>query len=97
VVYHWANGLWTAAITWGLTISVAAQRRWGLVCAAMGVVLAVFSAGAIYKARTYPVSDQERAAIRAYMQDANAPQRAPRHAEPGAAPAAMAAPAGVVR
>ena len=30
--YHLANGLWTAAITWGLTISAGAQRRWGYVC-----------------------------------------------------------------
>ena len=26
--FHLANGFWTAAITWGLTISAAAQRRW---------------------------------------------------------------------
>jgi succinate dehydrogenase / fumarate reductase cytochrome b subunit len=31
--YHLANGFWTAAITWGLTISAAAQKRWGYVCA----------------------------------------------------------------
>ena len=31
--YHLANGFWTAAITWGLTISASAQRRWGYVCA----------------------------------------------------------------
>jgi succinate dehydrogenase / fumarate reductase cytochrome b subunit len=31
--YHLANGFWAAAITWGLTISAAAQRRWGFVCA----------------------------------------------------------------
>jgi succinate dehydrogenase / fumarate reductase cytochrome b subunit len=33
--YHLANGFWTAGITWGLTISAAAQRRWGLVCAGL--------------------------------------------------------------
>ena len=33
--YHLANGFWTAAITWGLTVSSAAQRRWGWVCAAL--------------------------------------------------------------
>jgi succinate dehydrogenase / fumarate reductase cytochrome b subunit len=38
-VFHFANGLWTAAITWGLTISSTAQRRWGYVCAALGVGL----------------------------------------------------------
>lgn len=27
--YHLANGIWTAGITWGLTVSAGAQRRWG--------------------------------------------------------------------
>lgn len=39
LVFHFANGLWTAAITWGLTISQAAQRRWGRVCLAVGAGL----------------------------------------------------------
>ena len=30
--YHLANGFWAAAITWGLTVSADAQRRWGWVC-----------------------------------------------------------------
>ena len=36
--YHLANGFWTAAITWGLTISAGAQRRWGIVCAGLFVL-----------------------------------------------------------
>jgi len=39
LVFHFANGLWTAAITWGLTISAKAQKRWGVVCALLGVGL----------------------------------------------------------
>ncbi len=39
LVFHFANGLWTAAITWGLTISHQAQRRWAVVCGAIGVGL----------------------------------------------------------
>lgn len=35
--YHLANGFWTAAITWGLTISSGSQRRWGYVCAGLFV------------------------------------------------------------
>jgi len=31
--YHTANGFWTAAVSWGLTISAGAQRRWGWICA----------------------------------------------------------------
>ncbi len=39
LVFHFANGLWTAAITWGVTITEKAQRRWGFVCAGLGVGL----------------------------------------------------------
>ena len=43
--YHLANGFWTAAITWGLTISAASQRRWGYACA--GLFALTFIAGII--------------------------------------------------
>jgi succinate dehydrogenase / fumarate reductase cytochrome b subunit len=36
--YHLANGFWTAAITWGLTVSNCAQRRWGYACAVLFAV-----------------------------------------------------------
>ncbi|MCC6423642.1 MAG: succinate dehydrogenase [Phycisphaerales bacterium] len=36
--FHLANGFWTAAVTWGLTVSAGAQRRWGYVCAGLFVV-----------------------------------------------------------
>lgn len=48
VVYHFANGLWTAAITWGLTVTRPAQERWGRVCAAIGVALAAMGVAAIW-------------------------------------------------
>lgn len=41
LIFHFANGLWTAAITWGLTVSAAAQRRWGYACAGIGAGLMV--------------------------------------------------------
>jgi succinate dehydrogenase / fumarate reductase cytochrome b subunit len=43
--YHLANGFWAAAITWGLTVSANAQRRWGYACA--GLFLLTFIAGII--------------------------------------------------
>jgi len=43
--FHLANGFWTAAITWGLTISADAQRRWGQVCGGLFVV--TFIAGMV--------------------------------------------------
>lgn len=39
LVFHLANGLWTAAITWGITITARAQRRWGYMCAGIGAAL----------------------------------------------------------
>lgn len=43
LVFHFANGLWSAAITWGITISRPAQKRWGMVCAAIGAGLMVMA------------------------------------------------------
>ena len=43
--YHLANGFWTAAISWGITISARAQRRWGWICA--GLFVALFVCGMI--------------------------------------------------
>lgn len=47
LVFHFANGLWTAAITWGVTVSVAAQKRWGLACAGLGAGLMLASWAAL--------------------------------------------------
>lgn len=71
VIFHWANGLWTAAITWGLTLTVDSQRRWGYFCIAMGVGLSIFAAMAIYAARTHVVTPEEEAAIKAYVEQLN--------------------------
>lgn len=45
-VFHFANGLWTAAIAWGLTVTARAQRRWGHACCAFGIVLLLIGTGA---------------------------------------------------
>src|SRR5215207_9716498 len=39
--YHLANGFWTAAITWGVTISAESRRRFGLVCTGLFVLLTI--------------------------------------------------------
>ncbi|MBL4591446.1 MAG: hypothetical protein JKY96_05750 [Phycisphaerales bacterium] len=39
LVFHFANGVWSAAITWGLTVSHESQKRWGYVCAGLGAGL----------------------------------------------------------
>jgi succinate dehydrogenase / fumarate reductase cytochrome b subunit len=45
-VFHWANGLWTAAIAWGLTTTAAAQRRWGHVCLVFGIIMLIIGTAA---------------------------------------------------
>lgn len=45
-VYHLANGIWTAGITWGIWTSAAAQRRANYICAAAGLVLAALGLSA---------------------------------------------------
>ena len=43
--YHLANGFWTAAITWGLTISAESQKRWGYAC--VGLFVFTFGCGMV--------------------------------------------------
>ena len=66
-VFHWCNGLWTAAITWGLTISSASMKRWGYVCAGLFVVLMVFFGAAIAGCLAYDLgqdtTDEQLAAF----------------------------------
>lgn len=46
-VYHLANGIWTAGITWGLWTTPAAQRRANYVCGAFGVLFSVVGLSAL--------------------------------------------------
>ena len=57
LVYHFANGLWTFAITWGLTVTENAQRRWGWVCLGLGLLLTAASLASIYGFATYELPE----------------------------------------
>jgi len=57
LVFHFANGLWSSAITWGLTVSEASQKRWGYVCAAVGIGLMGMAWASIYAAVTIDPND----------------------------------------
>ena len=48
VVYHFANGLWTQGITWGLWTSAAAQRRASWVSVVAGLFLATAGLSALF-------------------------------------------------
>ncbi len=68
-VYHFANGLWTAGITWGVWISAAAQQRASKVCTAIGLVLLVVGTSAWWAAiSTDPVAAKQ---IEDQMYEAN--------------------------
>lgn len=60
LVFHFANGLWTFAITWGLTISEQAQRRWGYACTAIGVGMMGMAWMAVIGFATLDVAEAER-------------------------------------
>lgn len=67
-IYHFANGLWTFAITWGLTITKAAQTRWGTICAGLGLALALFAGGATYSALAFDTNAVAPGASMTYEQ-----------------------------
>lgn len=46
-VYHLANGIWTALITWGITIRPQTQRVTAHLCGVFGVVLALIGLSAL--------------------------------------------------
>ena len=47
-VYHFANGLWTMGITWGVWTGPRAQAWATVFCVGIGLVLAGFGSAAIY-------------------------------------------------
>jgi succinate dehydrogenase / fumarate reductase cytochrome b subunit len=51
--YHLANGFWTATITWGLTVSSAAQRRWGAAC--IGIFVFTLACGMLALVAAYRI------------------------------------------
>lgn len=77
-VFHLANGLWTALITWGITIRPATQRAAGYVCATFGIILGLVGLGAIYGFKNLDIAAIERSAQTVAMH----PEASPGHAEP---------------
>jgi len=54
-VFHFANGIWTSLITWGITIRPRTQQVSGYICATFGVVLTLVGLGALWGFGTFPV------------------------------------------
>ncbi len=59
-VYHFANGLWTQGITWGLWTSAAAQRRASYISVVVGIGLAVAGLSSLVGMRGLDVKEAEK-------------------------------------
>jgi len=56
-VFHLANGIWTAGITWGVWVSPTAQKRATVACTAFGVLLGMAGLSSLVAvSKTDPVS-----------------------------------------
>ncbi len=64
-VFHFANGIWTSLITWGITIRPRTQKVSGYICATIGVVLLAVGLGALRGFGTFPVEDAPQHAVTA--------------------------------
>ncbi len=60
-VFHLANGLWTALITWGITIGPRSQRLSGYCCAGLGLLLGLLSLGSLYAFTIYRPACKQQA------------------------------------
>ncbi|MEO1009417.1 MAG: hypothetical protein AAFX79_12720 [Planctomycetota bacterium] len=69
LVFHFANGMWTAAITWGLTISANAQRRWGVACAGLGAMLMLAAWSSLFAAMTLDYGEAHAVERELYVED----------------------------
>ena len=97
-VFHFANGIWTMGITWGVWVSAQAQRRATYVCAAFGgLLLAVGLSALLAAVRLDPVQAREvedamyEARILAREMEPNDHKRAAALEEPAVAAEAEAA------
>ncbi len=59
-VYHFANGVWTAGITWGVWVSPKAQQWATYLCTAGGIGLAMVGMTALYSATQIDVAEAKR-------------------------------------
>jgi len=67
-VFHFANGIWTSLITWGITVGPRSQRMAGRACTAFGIMLGVAGMAAVWGFKTLeiePVPAESQAEIAA--------------------------------
>lgn len=54
-VFHFANGVWTFLIVWGITIGPRSQQLSGRVCIIIGIVLGLLGMGSLLRLKTMDV------------------------------------------
>ncbi len=67
-VYHFANGVWTAGITWGIWVSPKAQQWATYLCTAGGIGLTMVGLTALYAATQIDVAEAKRVEDNMYNQ-----------------------------
>lgn len=70
-VFHFANGVWTMGITWGVWISPAAQKRADRICAAVGVGILLIGYSALGGFLTLNAQQAEDVENRMYTESVN--------------------------
>jgi succinate dehydrogenase / fumarate reductase, cytochrome b subunit len=55
--FHFANGLWTAGITWGLWLTPKAQNRATILCSAFGVFICLVGLSALWGVKKLDIED----------------------------------------
>jgi len=77
--WHFAYGLWLFAAKWGITPGVQARKRFGYVCAAIGIVLAVMGVWSLYAFVTAPPAPDDALASATQTSQLVAPVISPTH------------------
>jgi len=54
--FHFANGIWTAGITWGVWLTPKSQRRASIACALFGLFIGAAGLSSLFAAKTTDVS-----------------------------------------
>ncbi len=75
--FHFANGIWSFCITWGITVGVKAQRRVGAVAAVLGLRLSPWgsmSLGALAGYKKFPDDPKPQSTVAETVTPASATQ-----------------------
>ncbi|MEM6561362.1 MAG: hypothetical protein AAF656_07160 [Planctomycetota bacterium] len=91
--FHLSNGFWTAAITWGLTTTKSAQKRWGLACIGLFAFTTALGFGALYGGVRTEVSPELASVVREVQDDPHGKHADEKHDDEEAVDEAASEPA----